>query len=337
MTADDRVPQVPPDLSPDAGPGGAPTTIGVLAAGQPLRSSPPAGGRLRAILANRFATTGAVILIATQVAAVLAPLLAPSSPSAVDLGRRLLPPIGFGGTGEHPLGTDALGRDVLSRIIYGTRNSLLIGFSVVLIAGVAGTVLGLLAGYVGGTTDAVIMRLADAQFAFPGLLLVIIVIGVLGPSIPTIVVVVSIYGWMIYARLVRGIVLQLREELYVRAAEISGVGTGRMMRKHLLPNLVSPLITQAMLEVARVMLVEASLSYLGLGIQPPGVSLGLMVSENQVYLRDAQWTVLFPGLTLAILILGINLLTNRIRGGSAGRGRSARKIDWGDASMEANR
>jgi peptide/nickel transport system permease protein len=280
-----------------------------------------------------LATAGVLLLI--TLLAVIAPLLMPSSPSEVALGDRLVPPVGMGGTTEHLLGTDALGRDVFTRVIYGTRNSLLIGFSVVLIAGVFGTVLGLLAGYVGGMTDAVIMRLADAQFAFPGLLLVIIVIGVLGPSIATIVIVVSIYGWMIYARLVRGIVLQLREELYVRAAEISGVRTGRMMRKHLLPNLISPLLTQAMLEVARVMLVEASLSYLGLGIQPPGVSLGLMVSENQVYLRDAQWTVLFPGLTLALLILAINLLTNRIRGGSTRGRRSRRRVRRETARAEA--
>lgn len=257
-----------------------------------------------------IAGTTAALLVAV---AVVLSVVGYGAPNLVSLGDRLLPPVGWGGSIDHLLGTDALGRDVLTRIMYGISNSLLIGVGVVALAGSVGTTLGLAAGYRGGWVDSVVMRLVDMQFAFPGLLLVIVVLGVLGPSITTIVIVVAVYGWMIYARLVRGNVLQLREQLYVGAAEMIGCTPARVMRRHLMPNLVPPLLTQAMLELARVMLVEASLSYLGLGLQPPAVSLGLMVAENQEYLRDGWWTVLFPGLTLAMLVLSINLVTSWLR------------------------
>ena len=173
-------------------------------------------GFLRVLLEDKVSFVSALFLAAVVLAAVFAPWVAPHSPSAVELRDRLLPPVWSGGTWSHVLGTDALGRDVLSRLIWGARNSLLIGVTVVLIAGVFGTLLGLIAGYRGGWRDTAVMRLADAQLAFPGLLLVIVVIGSLGPSLPVIIIVVAVYGWMIYARLTRGIVLQLREELYVR-------------------------------------------------------------------------------------------------------------------------
>jgi len=269
---------------------------------------------VRILSEDKVALASVVFVVVVVLSAVFAPWIAPYSPSDISLTDRLLPPVWSDGGGwSHVLGTDALGRDVLSRIVFGARNSLLIGVSVVVIAGAFGTVVGLIAGYRGGRADAILMRLADAQLAFPGLLLVILIISVLGPSIPIIIVVIAVYGWMIFARLVRGNVLQLREDLYIRAAVMAGCGPIRLMRRHLLPNLVSPIMTQAMLELARVILVEASLSYLGLGIQPPNVSWGLMVAENQAYLREGWWTVFFPGLILVFTIVALNLIASWLR------------------------
>jgi peptide/nickel transport system permease protein len=257
---------------------------------------------------------GVVMLIVVILAAVFAPLVAPHGPETVDLTARLAPPVwSDGGSADHILGTDSLGRDVLSRLIYGARVSLSIGVVVVIISGIIGTLLGLLAGYKGGRWDTVIMRVADAQLAFPGLLLIIAVVAVVGPSIRILVIVLAVYGWMLFGRLVRGNVLQLREELYVRAATMSGAGAGRMMRRHFMPSLVSPLMTQSMLDLARVVLAEASLSYLGLGVQPPLTSWGLMVAENQTYLDEAWWTVVFPGLALALTVLATNLVASWLR------------------------
>jgi len=283
-----------------------------------MTSPPNAWARARRIarvlLEDKLVLVSFVFVSIVVLAAVLAPYVAPASPSKVVLIDRLIPPVwGDGGRWSNVLGTDSLGRDILSRLIFGARNSLLIGFSVVLIAGTFGTMLGLIAGYKGGFADTFIMRLADAQLAFPGLLLVILIISVLGPSIPIIIAVIAVYGWMIFARLVRGNVLQLREELYVRAAEMAGCGPLRLMRRHLLPNLASPLMTQSMLELARVILVEASLSYLGLGIQPPNSSWGLMVAENQTYLRDGWWTVFFPGIILVLTVMALNLISSWLR------------------------
>ncbi|HEY4278258.1 MAG TPA: dipeptide/oligopeptide/nickel ABC transporter permease/ATP-binding protein [Conexibacter sp.] len=262
---------------------------------------------------DKAAFFGAAFLLILLIAAIFAPLVAPHEPTAVDLFNRTKPPVWSGGTWSYPLGTDSLGRDVLSRLIYGARVSLLIGVSVVLVSGTVGTFLGLLAGYKGGRWDLVIMRLADAQLAFPGLLLVLLVLTFLGSSIPVIIGVVAVYGWMIYARMIRSLVLQLRESPAIQAAELLGAGTPRILFKHLLPMLYSALLTQAILELARVVLVEASLSYLGLGVQPPNASWGLMVAENQGDLQDAWWTVTFPGVALALTVLAMNLLANWLR------------------------
>ncbi|MDA2988733.1 MAG: ABC transporter permease [Actinomycetota bacterium] len=269
---------------------------------------------IRSLAEDKVALAASIFIAVIVLAGVLAPWLAPHPPSEVSLSDRLVPPVWSGdGTGSFVLGADALGRDVLSRVIYGARVSLLVGFSVVIVAGVFGSAVGLVAGYRGGRVDTVLMRLADAQLAFPGLLLVILIISVIGSSIPVIIGVIAIYGWMIFARLVRGNVLQLREELFIRAAVMAGCGPLRLMRRHLLPNLMAPILTQAMLEFARVILVEASLSYLGLGIQSPNVSWGLMVAENQTYLREGWWTVFFPGLVLAVTVVALNLVASWLR------------------------
>jgi peptide/nickel transport system permease protein len=269
---------------------------------------------VRNLWQDKSAFVAAIFLILLVLAAVLAPLVAPHSPTEVDLFNRFKPPFWQnGGDAGFLLGTDSLGRDVFSRLIYGARISLLIGVSVVIVSGAFGTMLGLLAGYKGGRWDIIIMRFADAQLAFPGLLLVLMVLTFLGTSVPIIIAVVAVYGWMIYARLVRSLVLQLRESPAVQAAQLLGASTPRILFKHLLPMLYSALLTQGVLELARVVLVEASLSYLGLGIQPPNASWGLMVAENQGDLQDAWWTVVWPGAALAVTVLAMNLLANYLR------------------------
>jgi peptide/nickel transport system permease protein len=272
------------------------------------------GARGPRIWDDKVTVVGIGVLTVIIVSAALAPLVAPHDPSAVDLSNRLRPPAWSDGGGwSNLLGTDALGHDILSRIIYGARTSMLIGLSVAIIAGSIGTALGLLAGLKGGIIDSVVMRVIDAQLAFPGLLLTLVVVASFGPGVNVIIGVLAIYGWMVYARLVRANVLQLREQLFIPAAVMGGCGVLRLMRKHLLPNLLAPLLTQAMLELARVVLAEASLSYLGFGIQAPDVAWGLMVAENQPYLNVGWWTVVFPGVALAITVLSVNLLGSWFR------------------------
>jgi peptide/nickel transport system permease protein len=285
------------------------TGTAIVAPGAEVTTERGAARRiLSAIFEDKVVTVGSGILTVILLAAVFAPFVAPYDPSLVSLPDRLAPP-GW----DHILGTDALGRDVLSRVIFGARTSMIIGVSVVIVAGMVGIGLGLLAGMKGGMVDQIIMRLADAQMAFPGLLLIIAIVAALGSSMQILVIVLSASGWMIYARLVRGNVLQLREQPFVRAAEMGGCKTARIMRKHLLPNLAALIMTQAMLELALIVQAEASLSFLGLGIQPPQVSWGLMVAENRPYLESGWWTIVFPGLALALTVLSVNLIASWLR------------------------
>jgi peptide/nickel transport system permease protein len=255
----------------------------------------------------------AVFLLLLVVLVIAAPLLGLPSPSKPDLLDRFAPPVFAGGTWEHPLGADDLGRDVLARLIDGAKMSMLVGLSVVAIAGTVGVLLGLLAGYHGGWVDTAIMRTADAQLAFPGLLLVLLVVAFVGPSVPVLIIVLSIYGWMIYARLVRGVVLEMRESPAIQSAKLIGCSTSRILRVHILPGLYSLLLTQAMVEMARTMIAEASLSYLGLGVQAPQVSWGLMVADGQRSMAEAWAPVVFPGALLALSVLSINLIANWLR------------------------
>ena len=257
---------------------------------------------------------GLVVVLLILFLAIAAPIISPHDPTAGALGARLQPPFWLeGGSLTHPLGTDNLGRDVLSRIFFGARVSLLVGLSVVVIAGVVGVVAGLLAGYRGGRTDAIVMRIIDTQVAFPGLLLALTILAVVGPSIGTVILVLSINGWMVYARVTRGAVLSLKEQPFVEAAEIVGCRSGRTIFRHILPNLASPLLTIGILEFARIILAEAALSFLGLGIQPPNTSWGLDVAIGQDYIFNAWWVVTFPGLAIALTVLGINLFASWLR------------------------
>ena len=262
------------------------------------------------LLHDRAGLFGFVVISLLIAVAVFAPLIAPKDPSAQDLINRLMPPFH---SWAHPLGTDALGRDMLSRLIYGSRISLEVGAFVVLIAGTLGTTLGLLSGYFGGRVDSLVMRIVDTQIAFPGLLMALLIIAVIGPSLRSLVIVLSIDGWMVYARVTRGIAASLRQQPYVEAAEIVGCRPRRVIFRHVLPNLTSPVLTLGVLEFARVILAEAALSFLGLGIQPPAVSWGLMLADGADYLFSAWWTVSLPGIGIALVVLGINLFASWLR------------------------
>jgi ABC-type dipeptide/oligopeptide/nickel transport system permease subunit len=258
--------------------------------------------------------TGVVLIAGLLLMAAAAPLIAPYSPTAQDLRARLVPPAWEdGGSWKHALGTDHLGRDVLSRVIHGSQVSLAVGAAVVLIAGAFGVVLGLMAGYHGGRIDSFIMRWIDTQVAFPGLLIALIILAVIGPSLPTVILVLSLNGWMVYGRMTRGLALSVRQTAYVEAAEMVGCSATRVIFRHILPNLTSPLLTLAILEFARIVLAEAALSFLGMGIQPPAISWGLDVASGKNYMFRAWWLVTFPGIAISITVLAINLVASWLR------------------------
>jgi peptide/nickel transport system permease protein len=258
--------------------------------------------------------TGILMIAALILMASSAPLIAPHSPTTQDLRARLAPPVWeLNGSWKHILGTDHLGRDVLARLIHGSRVSLAVGAAVVLLAGTFGIVLGLIAGYRGGRTDSFIMRWIDMQVAFPGLLIALIILAVIGPSMLTVILVLSLNGWMVYGRLTRGAVLSVRQTAYVEAAEMVGCSAVRVIFRHILPNLTSPLLTLAILEFARIVLAEAALSFLGMGIQPPATSWGLDVATGKNYMFSAWWLVTFPGIAISVTVLAINLVASWMR------------------------
>ena len=241
------------------------------------------------------------------VVGVAAPYLAPSDPERGSLGARLEAPTLGGADGKaHLLGTDHLGRDVLSRIIYGTRVSLTVGFAAVAIGGLVGGTLGLAVGFRGGWVDEVIMTVADAQLAFPFILLAIGIIAVLGPSFPNLVLVVGLSGWVTYARVLRSQVLSLRRREFVDAIIGLGGSVPRIILRHILPNVASTFMVIATLELARAIVLEATLSFLGLGIQPPTPSWGGMIHEGRDYLDSAWWISIFPGVVLMLTSLVVS-------------------------------
>ncbi|HXA96684.1 MAG TPA: nickel transporter permease [Candidatus Dormibacteraeota bacterium] len=263
---------------------------------------------------NRAGAIGLVIVALDLVVALLAPALAPHDPLDQDVTRRLLPPVWLAGGGaEHLLGTDQLGRDILSRIIHGSRVSLLIGFLSVIVSLPVGVCVGLLAGYWSGRLDDVTMRVADVQLAFPFILLAITIAGVLGPSPRNVVLILAIGGWVVYARLARGQVLSLREKEFIEAARGLGVGTFRILFRHLLPNVASPVIVVATFAVAQMILLESSLSFLGLGVQPPTPSWGGMLNDGRAYITVAWWLSTFPGAAIMLTVLGINFVGDWLR------------------------
>ena len=257
---------------------------------------------------------GALFIALLGVVAAAAPWLAPQDPIRQTLRGRLSPPTLEGTDGRsHLFGTDHLGRDVLSRVIYGSRVSLVIGFSAVVIGGLLGSALGMLAGFAGNRVDGVIMTVADAQLAFPFILLAIGIIAVLGPSFPTLIVVIGLSGWVSYARILRSQVLVLRSREFVEAIHALGGSVGRVVLRHVLPNVMSSIVVVATLELARSIVLEATLSFLGLGIQPPTPSWGGMIQEGRDYLDSAWWISTFPGIVLMLTSIVVSRTGDGLR------------------------
>jgi peptide/nickel transport system permease protein len=255
------------------------------------------------------ALVGGVILGLVVLTALGAPLLAPHDYAEQQLAKALLPP-GWerGGEAAYPLGTDHLGRDMLSRIIFGARTSLLVGAGGVLIAGTIGITLGLVAGYYGRGVDDLIMRLVDVQLSFPPIFLVIAIMAVIGQSLQNVVLVLGIVTWVQYARVVRASTLSVKQREFVEAARSLGAGGPRIIVRHVLPNIMAPIVVIATVNVSTLILAEAALSFLGLGVQPPTPAWGTMLSEGREVYRIAWWNAVFPGLAILVTVLGVNLL-----------------------------
>ena len=269
---------------------------------------------LRLVRRSPLAGLGALIVGLVIVAALAAPWLATTDPIDQDLAAALKPPSWLAdGSLEHPLGTDHLGRDVYSRLIYGARISLTISVLAALLGAAVGVAAGLVAGYHGGRVGAVIMRIVDLNLAFPLILLALAVVALLGANLRNLVIVMAITTWMIYARVVRGLSLTLREQEFVQAVRALGAHDARIIARHILPNVLPPVLVIWTLEVARVILMESALSFLGLGVPPPTPTWGRMLAEGRDYLTMAGWISIFPGLAIMLTVLGINFLGDGLR------------------------
>jgi peptide/nickel transport system permease protein len=264
---------------------------------------------LRRLRQDHAALAGAGFLLFMIIVSLLAPLLAPMDPDVTNLAQRLLPP----GSPGHLLGTDELGRDLLSRLMWGGRISLAVGFSAVLVAMSAGVVIGLVSGYFGGWIDPVIMRLIDILMAFPSLLLAIAVVASLGPGLSNAMLAVSIVGIPYYARIVRGSVLTLRSQEFVQAARVVGASDGRIILRHILANSLAPLMVAATLDVGWMIMAAAGLSFLGLGAQPPTAEWGVMLSAGRQQIRNAPHLSIVPGLMIFLVVLALNFLGDGLR------------------------
>jgi peptide/nickel transport system permease protein len=251
---------------------------------------------------------GFLIVLIAVAAAVLGPILSPYDPASQELARRLEPP-----SLAHPFGLDELGRDILARILAGARISLLVGIAVVGVSSVVGSLVGSIAGYFGGRVDDVISRIIDVLMAFPGILLAIALVAVLGPSLRNVVLALSVIGWVGYARLVRGQALRAREFDFVQAARALGAGSARIVVRHILPTALPAVVVQATLGMAGAIIAEAALSFLGLGVQPPTPSWGTMLDAGRSHIFDAPHLTVFPGLAIAILVLGFNFVGDGLR------------------------
>lgn len=251
---------------------------------------------------------GMVIVLIAVFAALAGPVLSPYDPSSQELARRLESP-----SRAHPLGLDELGRDILARLLQGARISLMVGIAVVSVSSAAGMLFGSIAGYFGGRVDDIISRVIDVLMAFPGILLAIALVAVLGPSLVNVVLALSVIGWVGYARLVRGQALRARELEFVQAARASGASSARIVVRHILPTAIPAVVVQATLGMAGAIIAEAALSFLGLGVQPPTPSWGTMLDAGRAHLFDAPHLTVFPGLAIAMLVLGFNFLGDGLR------------------------
>jgi len=262
----------------------------------------------------KWGLAAAVVMVIVIGSAVAAPWIAPDDPLMVDIRHRLAPPAWMaGGTAAHLLGTDQVGRDLLSRVIYGGRVSLIIGTSAVVVSATIGVLLGLGAGYFAGRIDWTIMTLVNVMLTFPFVLLALAVIAVLGPSLINMIIVLGVADWPLYARVIRAETLAIREREFVLAGRALGMSHGRIVFGQILPNLISVIVVIATLQVARVIILESFLSFLGLGIQPPTPAWGNMLGEGRVYMLNSWWIAAFPGLAIFTTTLAINLMGNALR------------------------
>jgi peptide/nickel transport system permease protein len=285
-----------------------------VAAGAPTLAMPLVRVRsrrrdfVRGLMGNKGALAGLIVLILLILAAIFAPLITTYDPIVIDPPNRTAPP-----SRDHWLGTDGFGRDIYTRIVYGARVSLPVGLIAVSIAATVGAVLGLIAGYYGRLADAVIMRVIDVMLAFPNIMLALVIVAILGPSIRNVMIAVGIGEIPRYTRLIRGQVLSARELLYVEAAKVIGVPTSKIMFRHILPNVVSPVIVLATLSVGSAILAAAGLSFLGLGAQPPRPEWGSMLVDGRQFLSSHWWVATMPGIAIAITVLSINMFGDGLR------------------------
>jgi peptide/nickel transport system permease protein len=260
------------------------------------------------LVRNKGALAGLIILVLLILAAILAPYITRYDPIEIDPPSRTLPP-----SRDHWMGTDAFGRDIYTRVVYGARVSLPVGLVAVGIAATVGAVLGLLSGYYGRWADGIIMRIIDIMLAFPNIMLALVIVAILGPSIRNVMIAVGIGEIPRYTRLIRGQVLSARELLYVEAAKVIGTPTSKIMFRHILPNVVSPVVVLATLSVGSAILAAAGLSFLGLGAQPPRPEWGSMLADGRQFLRSHWWVATMPGLAIALTVLSINMFGDGLR------------------------
>ncbi len=294
-----------------------PSNLGQLAIPVPAdRSSPQARFRyaLRSLRRSPVGMLGVVLVTVVLLCATLGPLIAPQDPNARNLRGRFQPP-GYVDEqrGVFWLGTDQLGRDVLSRVIVGSRISVIVGVASVLIAGLIGVLYGLVAGFRGGWTDTILMRIADALLAIPFIVLVVAVAGVVGAGLVTLILILGLTGWVTYARIVRSEVLVLREQEFITATRVIGQSASKVMFRHILPNVWGSVIVLATLQVGTSILAEASLSFLGLGVEPTTITWGLMLADGREYMGSAWWMATFPGIAITLTVLGISFLGDWLR------------------------
>ena len=263
-------------------------------------------GRLLVLVAGGVLT--AIVLLA-----LFADRVAPAGPNDQDIAARLRPPAMVGGTWSRPLGTDELGRDVLSRLLHGGRVSLMVGLLAVAVSCPIGVVIGLASGFFGGWIDRMLMRFTDIQLAIPTILLAMALVTVLGPGVPNLIITLSVTGWTIYARLIRGETLALRDRDFIEATRAAGAGQARIMFRHVLPNVVSPVIVVATFAVGSMVVLEATLSFLGIGVPLRVATWGSMLSSGRTYLKSAWWITAFPGLAIFVTVLAINALGDSMR------------------------
>ena len=314
-------------MSAGTGPRGPGLPSGPIGASSPAGGAssamigprPPAGARrgwgrrlwtdaLQRLLANKGATAGGIVFLLIVAIALAAQALAPSNPVRFNVSESLVPP-----GPRHWLGTDQFGRDILSRIIYGSRVSVAMGLVAVTISVVGGSILGLLSGYARGTVDILVMRLVDLMLAFPGILLALVIIAVLGPTLGSAMIAVGVSGMPIFIRVVRASTLSVRELQYIEAARVAGCGDARILIRHVLPNVAAPVIVLITLGIPGAIIGGAALSFLGLGVRPPTPDWGEMLSNGRSFMTTAWWLSTFPGLAIMIMVMAINLFGDGLR------------------------